>query len=1113
MTIKPILFRARASILGLTLASTLIPPSAAAYSFNRNQAHIKWKVSETEHFRFNYPAEIEPVADYVAGIAESVAEDKLKRYNIHFDNKVEFILREDIFSNGWANSLQNTMNIWITDWDFPIRSTHNWLKDVVTHEFSHLVSIQSSSKLPSWLQGLFIGYQDFYNEANQASLATIIPFTSQPDWFAEGVAQYESERSGFDAWDSHRDMILRMAVLNNQLIGFDRMGSFVGSSLQYEQGPYTQGFALTRYISSKYGDEAMIKLWAENARIHRQTLSGSMQRVLGKTGDEVWEDWKNEITKTYTEQVKDLGPQITGQKLTSGCFYNYYPKWDSKGQSLFFVSNQGRKDFRSALYKYTLADSSKPEKERDTLVTAGLRNYFDVNKDDSTFLFFSAKEEDKNGSHKFDIYQTNVRREAPFLEFTDKTEKRFTENLNAVQASYNKEKNQIVFIKQVQSNFQLCTAPVPEGKKLNAEEVKTIFPSDSILQTRFGFNIYTPRFSPDGKNILFSYFDGASRNIGMVQSDGKNFSPLLAQTYDERDPEWTADGKAFYFSSDSTGIYNIYRYNFEAKTIESITNVAGGAFSPAIDSSGQKLAYINYDQDGFSLYLIKDLKPSLNAPQARKWAHPETATIEAIDLSSKSENYMGTPNRYIVSPLLIGSEMSSTDRTATQGELKWLGGFNGMINDPIMKNEVSGALLLELGNGIDYIGHNSELLSPDKESQFYLGIVNNSFPVSIGAQFSRANIASHDTVRIQSATADDKDRIENQNYAVILRNAEAHLHYNLFDASSTGESEQSSYLHLAAGYSWNDFNFYDLESGSFAFTYFKNNYYSALLHFYSPVYSDKGDVAPLGLAAFASYIFNQSQLQRQGTFLETFVFSNGVITPLYRNYNIQEMDLGASYALPLPWSKYSSALITGSAGSILDWKYTNRANAIDTLDSFFSKGLFLRGYPYLRNNENLQFRGEHVAKLSVDINQALIPNIYQGYWIFFIEDIYAHLFWEMGRAWNGNLYDTRIFNPTYYDENKRADSWVQSLGWGLKLNAKSYHNYPFLVYLEMATGLNRVLASDGKALEKLESIKVLSLETFATRIRFGISFGLDNGLLNRPKAAVPTQRSKPFFAH
>ena len=123
------------------LATLVLAASSLAFTLNRNEAHIRWRSTETQHFRFHYPAELEPAAEYAAGIAERVAEEKMLRYNLKLPSKVEFILRQDVFSNGWANSLQNTMSVWVTDYDFPIRSTHNWMRDVVTHEFAHLVSI------------------------------------------------------------------------------------------------------------------------------------------------------------------------------------------------------------------------------------------------------------------------------------------------------------------------------------------------------------------------------------------------------------------------------------------------------------------------------------------------------------------------------------------------------------------------------------------------------------------------------------------------------------------------------------------------------------------------------------------------------------------------------------------------------------------------------------------------------------------------------------------------------------------------------------------------------------------------------------------------------------
>ena len=1125
------------ALLGVAL---FFATSLGAFTLNRNDAHIKWRSFETEHFIFNYPAELEPIAGYIAGIAESVAEEKMQRYHIRLPNKVEFVVREDIFSNGWANSLQNTMTVWISDWDFPIRSTHNWLKDVVTHEFSHLVSIQSSSKLPSPIQGLVFGYQGYFNAQVQPGFATIIPFTEQPNWFAEGVAQYESEFSGYDAWDSHRDMILRTAALEGKLLSYDRMGTFAGTSIQYEQGPYTQGFAFVKWIAEKYGDGALIKLWAENSRIQRQTLSASMQRILGKDAYTLWEDWKNSITAKYSEQMKSLGPLHAGQKLTTEGFYNYYPRWDSKGEGIFFVSNRGRDDFKGSLYRYNLADTAvmkvgkdsipdkdgkkKKEEDRLKLVSGSIRSPFDVMKDDSTFLYHNAREEDKNGIHKLDIFQKNPLRKKGFIKGLlsfekDQTKKRFTKNLNAVQASYDHEGKRIVFVRNYLTNFYLCTAPVPEirnsktGKiELNADSVKTLFPTDTALQGKYGFNIYSPRFSPDGEQILFSYYDGTSRNIGMVNSDGSNFHAVLSRPYDERDPEWSVDGKSFYFSADSSGIYNLYECELATGNLKPLTQVSGGAFAPAVDPLGKHLAYAGFDSSGFSLYLL-DLKGEVKTPSvALKTLHPGNEKVEAIDFEGKSEPYIGIPNRYILNPLLFGEEMSSRDHSAKIGEAKWLAGFNGEINDPILKNEVSGALLLEVGNGLDYFGANDEILSANKESQFYLALTNHSLPVSLGVSFSRGNLTSRDTIFTTGAdlvVASKKKEIEH--YAIIFRNAELAADYNLFDATLSDNGSQASYLGFAGGYSWNDFNFFESQ---FAFNYYKNIYLSSMVNFYGQKYSDKEPVAPQGLAAAIGYNYNLSSIFRGGSFAETFDFSNGVITPLFRNYTLQDFDAGLTYGLALPWADNGALVVSAFAGSILDWKYTNNKGIDDTLDSFFSKGMYLRGYPYLRDIENLTFQGENTAKASADLNQPIISDIYKSYWILFIEDLYVDLFYEAGRTWNGSFGDPKLFEADYWHPDQHPDSWYQSFGWGLKLNAKIYHNYPFLAYFEAATAVSGIPNGKG-GIEQIENVTIpigrnTHINTYATRISFGVSFGLYNGLLGKNVAHNPYRPESPF---
>jgi len=1112
----------------LSPCALLLPPDASALtagSFNRNAAHIEWRTVETNHFRFHYPRDLSPVTGHVAGIAEAVAPGIIKRYNVNLPGKVEFVVRDDIFSNGWANSLQNTMTVWSTDWDFPVRSTHNWLRDVVTHEFAHLVSIQSGSKLPAFIQGVVVGYEDYYNEPVRGSLSTVFPFMGQPAWFAEGVAQYESERAGFDAWDSHRDMLLRVSVLEDKLLPIERMDVFAGNGLEYELGPYTQGFGLTRFIAARYGDDALIRLWAENSRIHRQTLSGAMERVLGKTDREVHEEWKNELTARYTEQAKALGTLVQGQKLTGRGFYNYYPRWDAAGTGLFYVSNGTRDDFRATLGHVALADTTKEEGERFKPIP-GARGYFDVARDDSTFLFSSAKDTDPQGVRTLDIYQRNLRREAKLLERKDPTEKRYTRDFNAAHPSYSRDGTKVAFVRGGASNFRLYVAPVPEGDSLAADEPRAIWPPEDTLANRFGFNIYSPRFSPDGTRLLFSYFDGTTRNVGLVGGDGRGFRAVRAGAHDERDPVWAPDGKSFYYASDETGIYNIRRHDLATGADVALTNVIGGAFSPAVSPDGTKLAYINYDKDGFSLYLlpVADSAGVLAAglptpPAAARSAHAadlagghaakaDAPFIETHDFEGRDQAYLPVPTRGILTPLIFGQEaMASTRQKGVipeDGITKWLVGASGYLTDPVLKNELSGALLVEVGKGFDYFGKHSALVSPDKESQLFLSLSNKSTPVNLGASFFRGNLNSYDTVTNRDVLlpgGGTGDVVTRQDYALTFKGLEASAGYDLFDATTVGDADKSSQVRVAAGYGWNDFNFYDLGGGQgFSFTYFKRLYVNTMLTLQGAGYSDKSLVAPSGFAAVISHTVSRSDLFACDSAYtsQCFTFENNVVTPLYRRYALQDLDAGVTYGRAMPWSKNSALVLSAFSGSVFGLPAVNPA---DSTSDFFEKGLMLRGYPYLRDIENLTLKGRNTLTLSADMNQPLLPDLYQRYWIVFIEDLYANLFWEAGRAWNGSPLAAALVDADAWKRDTRVDGWFQSVGTGLKVNARIYHNYPFLMYVEGARALSGIPDGRGGFL-KLAPVRLAGVDLPVTQVRFGVTFGLYNGLLGHEEGEV-----------
>lgn len=1125
--------RSLLSVLQYFLLLGLIQ-SLYAWTWNRNESHLKWKVAETEHFRFYYDAKLEPVAARAATLAEEAYENKQKRYLIQLPGKVDFMLREGIEPIGWARAGMNTMEIGITDWDFPLRSTNNWLADVVTHEFSHIISIQAGSKLHPSILGLVLGYQDYYNESIQSSLLTIVPNQTQPNWFAEGVAQYESELMGHDNWDAHRDMVLRMAVLHDSLLSYDRMGVFVGRNLHFEQGPYTQGYSLVRYISSKYGDEAVRRIWAENSRIHRQNFSASIKRVLGISAEELWHDWSTELKAQYSGQKNNLGKLVEGIKVSPSEHFAFHPRWINNDSNLYFVTTL--KDQRG-LYRIEIPKSidtiQKGWDKTPTLVTPAIKGYFNFRPADSSFVVASAKDPDKLGVSRFDLYlKRYLLREKPpkkkKLPKGSEPEFRITREVNALQADFHPSGKSLVFVREELSNFSLCISNISElEESIETEDLNCPWPTDKDRTTEFGFNIYTPKWSPDGKKIAFSYFDGTRRGLGIYEVETEKFHSILVRKNDDRDPIWDEKGEGLYFSSDISGIFNIYHLELKTSQITRVTNVLGGAFSPSLSPSGSRIAYLGFDKDGFSIYSLNSpksnssLQNSLIAKdssasdlvqdsQLTKNFLDSLASKNSLQLIQKSKekannyaldgistNYLPLPTRLLWQPIFIGQERASVDTSVEQGSSSWLLGSSVFLMDPVGKNEISLTLLLGLGNGWDYLDTKGSPLNANKDSEFSLGYLNRSTPVDISVGFSRTNVATFDYVTNQSEGQAGEGTRERENHALIIKDARATAQYNLLGGGRFEDPGQSSFVSLMMGHTWMDLDFYELP---FSFTYYQNTDFQATLGYYGVDPESEVLVAPRGLASFFNYGLHFANLVRENSNEETFIVENGVIKTNFKDYTLHEFDAGIDWGLPIYGSKKSSLRLSILAGSLLSWKRTDQAD-VDTLNRFFERGLSLRGYPLLMTREYYAFAGENTLKLSADLNQVIWKEIYRGWEPLFIEDLYAHFFVEAGRAWYGKLWDLEVHQADSWGNPSKRDAWYRSIGWGLKLNSLVYHSFPFTGYIEFARALDDLVGEKMEVISQSD-LKLAGVPTFATRISLGVSFGFYNGLLSKEYKTV-----------
>ena len=1137
---------------------------AVASGFYGNQSHIQWKTAGTEHFQFIYPAEYTDQASAVASYAEAVYDTVVNRYNKPLP-RISAVLNNALYSNGAAIPAENSINLWLTNWDFKIRSSHGWVSDVVTHEFSHLVSIESGSKLPPSLYGFQASYTDYYNERIVSDFATMIPFTLQPLWFAEGTAQFESSRMGFDSWDTHRDMLLRTAALNDDLLSLEYMHEFSDNSLDAELGPYTQGFALVRYIVKHYGEDAIPKIWHELSKPYRVTLSGALEKVLGISEKDLYEAWKKEITEHYQQQRDSLGPLVEGKKMTADAFWQDFPV--VAGKHLYGVSNFGGPWFDGAVFKLPMSadtvaaktdtaagvqvgditieksssDSADSTIDISDYAKTGFRAkkpWFDKGIDvfeDSVrgpiLAYVTFQNRDKNGRAHFDIAVSD----------TNKNQANLTYLADAVFPAFDPKGNFVVFARRENSSTRFVLSKVPfnaDFKEMTAEDPVDLYIPDSKYMY---YNIYSPKVSPDGKQILFGFFDDTHRGLATIDSEGKNFKIVSDTLYDERDGNWI-DGNKIVFASNRNGIFNLIEKDLATGTEHPLTNVTGGAFTPVL--AQDTLYFTEYDQDGFSLYKL-----------AYRNAGPDSVTVDSVIVTLRDSTVTVPdtlwrecpPDDSLCKPEAVLAERDSVFQVETRDTVKVKVAAQDSTQGkpataeiklhgttlkpekkfiPLENREIAGAeqdyhpipfiplfvpLLSFNENAPDLtvfgegelktkIGLVTALSDPLKKNVIQLGFL---LEVGKGIDYINADGLNPEQEKeffaswlnrstpldlgftYSYANYTSKDTVRYEDVRQHGGDSIGFNNYAISMQSIVGNAGYSIFksidtLQVALGYDWADFNLYE---DDFSWTYHKRISALAALGLYGDHEGEEGSgISGQGNGLLLYYQYSNSDLYRPGTFAESFyVTSSGSIKPRYRNFNIHQagIDLYGSVQSPLTGARLAAG---GKLGGIFNW---NTDAKEDTLDSYYFSPIFLEGYPYLRNSENYTRSGTKNAVAELHYLFPIYEDWRHSFWIFAIRDFYVDLFAQAGAAWNGKWNES--------DKFTKHGFWDRSVGLSFRMSNKLFYSIPVDLTLTFARALDPIGEEGGNGFRLTPiDLPLLPKSADPTRIKFTLGMGFLN---------------------
>ena len=356
-----------------TLFSTTFP------QFTEFHPELNWYSLKGDHCVVHYHEGAERTARVITKILDEVWEPITSLYEYEPET-VHFVIKDlDDYSNGATYFFDNKIEIWASALDFDLRGAHNWLRNVISHEFTHMVQIQAAMKATRRVPAIYLQMLNYEDERRPDILYgfpnVIVSYPlagiNMPAWFAEGTAQYMRKEFNYDNWDAHRDMILRSYALDGKMLTWNQMGVFEKTSLGNES-VYNSGFALTRYLSQKYGEDKLRQVTKALGKLKNFTIDAAFEDVLGKDGDEIYNEWKSFLTNEYKDRTKKISENlVTGEKIDSLGFGNFYAAFSSDGKKIYYISNQSSDYFSpSSIYEYNLETKEKKE------IASGIRSTF-----------------------------------------------------------------------------------------------------------------------------------------------------------------------------------------------------------------------------------------------------------------------------------------------------------------------------------------------------------------------------------------------------------------------------------------------------------------------------------------------------------------------------------------------------------------------------------------------------------------------------------------------------------------------------------------------------------------------------------------------------------------
>ena len=561
----------------MTTLLALLGGVASAASYD---PALHWQSLTTDHFVITYHDGEEQLAREMAVDAENAWDKLTLEFHLSPRHRIDVVLVDSSDSaNGYASiTPANHIVMFATapEGDSTLGFYRDWNEAIITHELTHILHLSTVEGAPRLARVLFGTY--------------ITTHQLEPRWIVEGLATYEETRhtTGGRGRSPEVDMVKRTAVLAGEFPPLGNLDGFQalppGGNLRYLFG---QDFIA--FIADRAGAE----VWPEWVHQYGRSIpfffhfrhsfgnrAGDTNRKDDDSFVEVYREWKAALETRYAAQADDVKARgVTSFRVISpddnGCGM---PAWTDDGTQIAYSCSDPRRG-PSIWVADGEGNDARVLVKHKAAPTVEWRS-------DGQALAYTM-------SHTVDLYKSY--NDVYLYDLKKKSSRSLTSEQRARDPDFSPDGSKMLVVTNDVQNNQLATLTV-DGRLTPLTDRKD--------HTQFG----TPRYSPDGRHVAVSVWQDGRRDLWIYTAAGEPYRRITWDEAIDREPAWSADGRWLYFTSNRSGIPNIYAVDRGTEHLYQVTNVLTGASMAAPRSDGKVLAFAAYAMGGDQIALM-DVKP------------------------------------------------------------------------------------------------------------------------------------------------------------------------------------------------------------------------------------------------------------------------------------------------------------------------------------------------------------------------------------------------------------------------------------------------------------------------------------------------------------------------